>query len=439
MLSHFVDSILNLPPIVLEQWGYVIVFIFSMIESMPLIGLAIPGGVIVIAAGFFVKIGVLHLFPTIIIVSIGAFLGDAVAYFLGRRFGYEFLVRVGKYIFFKPVHFEKAKKILQTHPRKAILGGRFHALTRSIMPFAAGSADIKSQLFLPFAALTSVLWAIANVLIGLIFGQGFQVASHYLGEIFFAALILSILVVYSYQFISRFTEKNKHVIQRFQIYPLLLNIISIYIVAKISESVIIGTHIRRLDFMVNHFFQKVQSSLLTDFFVGVTSLATPTNLTVVGCALAAYFMYRRRWYFLALLPSSLLAGVISDSVLKKMVHVARPLFPLIPTADFSFPSGHATIAVIFFGLIIYFFKDSIKSVLWRKVYIIGCILAAMTICLSRLYLNAHWLSDVLAGIFLGIFWVTLFIVLFYFFTSLSPRRMEQEFDREIKEEQSVLS
>ncbi len=431
MLSHFVDGLLNLPPAVLGQWGYSLVFIFSILESLPLIGLVIPGGIIVIAAGFFAKVGILHLWPVIIIVSIGAFAGDTISYLLGRRFGYSFLLKMGKYIFFKPVHFEKAKKVLHAHPRKAILGGRFHALTRCVMPFAAGSTDIKPSVFLPIAALSAILWATVNVLVGYIFGQGFQVASHYLGEIFFLAFVLSVLIVYVYQFISRFTERNKHILQRYQIYPLLLNIVSIYVVAKISESVLMGTRVHRIDALVNHFFQTIQQPFLTNFFVVITLLATPTNLTIAGCVLAAYFMYRRRWYFLALLPSSLLSGVLSDSILKKLVHVARPLYPLVPTTDFSFPSGHATLAIIFFGLIAYFFKDSIRSVIWRRIYISICVLAALLVCLSRLYLNVHWLSDVLAGAALGVFWLTLFIVLFHFFTSLSPRRLEKELDREV--------
>lgn len=440
MLSHFIDGILNLPPDLLGKWGYFIVFFFSVTESLPLVGLAIPGGVIVIAAGFFTKVGILKLLPIIIVVSAGAFIGDAISYYLGRRYGYAFLMRMGKYIFFKPAHFEKAKKVLQNHPRKAILGGRFHALTRCIIPFAAGAADMKPSLFLPFAAFSAVVWATFNIFVGYVFGQGFQVASRYLGEMFFGALILSVLIIYSYQFISRFTERNKHLIHRYQVYPLLLNLVSIYVVAKISESVLTGIRIRHFDSIVNYSFQKIQSPFLTKIFVAITSLATPTNLTIVGCALAAYFMYHYRWYFLALLPVSLFAGIISDSVLKKLVHIARPLLPLVPTTDFSFPSGHATVAVIFFGLIAYFFRDSIKSIVWRRIYIFGCALAAVVICVSRLYLNVHWLSDVLAGIGLGVFWVTLFIVLFHFFTSLSPRLMGEEFESEIDEgkEQELL-
>lgn len=439
MLGHLVDNILNLPPDILGQWGYALVFIFSIIESAPILGVVIPGGVIVIAAGFFAKVGILQFWPLIIIVAVGAFIGDVVAYMLGRRFGYKFLLGVGKYVFFKPTHFEKAKKVLLDHPRKTILGGRFYALTRSIMPFAAGSADVRPILFFTYAALGAALWSVFNVVVGFIFGQGFQIASDYMGVIFFVALVLSVLVVYSYQFISRFTQRNKHILQKYQIYPLFINLISIYVLARISEAVFAGARIHRLDILANHFFQTLHTPFWTSFFVAVTVIATPTNLTIVGCLLAGYLMYRRRWYHLALLPTSLLAGVISDSVLKKMIHIVRPVDSLIKVTDFSFPSGHATVAVIFFFLIAYFFKDSVRNIVWRRVYISACMVSATLVCFSRLYLNVHWLSDILAGIALGVFWVTLFIVLFHFFTSLSPRRVGEELDREIKVEQDVLS
>ena len=438
MLSHFVDSILNLSPAILGTWGYGIVFAISIIESLPLIGLAVPGGVVVVAAGFFARIGILQLIPAIFIVAVGAFIGDSISFLLGRKYGYNFLTHIGKYIFFKPVHFEKAKSVLQAHPRKAIFGGRFHALTRCVIPFASGAAEVKTPLFFIFSSLSCVTWSIVSVLIGYIFGHGFQTASKYLGTMFFVALGLSLIMVYSYEFISRFTEKNKHILARYQIYPLILNIISIYVVAKISESVIEGFRLHRADAVANHFFNLTHQSFVTKIFIIITNLATPTNLTIIAFGLALYFIYRHRWYFLARMPAALLSGVISDSVLKKLVHVSRPLNPLIVATDFSFPSGHATLAVIFFGLLVYFFKDQIHSKISRRIFILVCVIATFAVCISRLYLNVHWLSDVLAGMALGVFWLTLYIVLFHFFTSLSPKQVEQEFKEELKVDQSVL-
>ncbi len=431
MFSHFIDSILNLPPDVLSTWGYAILFIFSIVESLPLIGLAIPGAIIVIACGFFAHIGILHIVPTILIAAVGAFIGDAISYFLGKKYGYTFLTRLGKYIFLKPVHFEKAKNVLHAHPGKSLVIGRFHALSRCIMPFAAGSVEVPLYIFIPFAAFGAIAWAVFNIILGIIFGQSFLVASKYVGVIFFVALGISVLMVYSYRFISNFTAKNKRFIDRYQFYPLLLNIISVYTLAKISEGVLMGNRIHRLDSYINHSLQFLRSSILTEFLVSITQVCTPTNLTIIAVLLALYFAYRHRWYYLTLLPVSLTAGLISVSLLKRSIHVLRPLHPLVQTSDFSFPSGHATLALIFFGLLAYFFKDSFKKKIWRNTYISVCVAFIILVSFSRVYLNAHWLSDVLAGLALGTFWLTFFVILFHFFTSLSTRRVQAEFNQEL--------
>ena len=192
------------------------------------------------------------------------------------------------------------------------------------------------------------------------------------------------------------------------------------------------SRIHDVDLVVNNFFNTIRQPQITKVFIFITNIATPTNLTIVGSGLALYFIYRHRWYFLILLPAALLSGVLSDSILKKMVHVARPIYPLVSTTDFSFPSGHATVAIIFCCLLAYYFKDEINSKLTRNIYILVCAFLALIVCLSRLYLNAHWFSDVLAGAALGLFWVTLYIVLFHFFTSFSTQKVEFGLEKELK-------
>ena len=85
---------------------------------------------------------------------------------------------------------------------------------------------------------------------------------------------------------------------------------------------------------------------------------------------------------------------------KMMFHRSRPLFAVFHETDFSFPSGHATIAVAFYGYLAYILARSAKK-RYRWLIISGAILIAGLIGYSRLYLGVHYVSDILAGYLIG--------------------------------------
>jgi len=74
---------------------------------------------------------------------------------------------------------------------------------------------------------------------------------------------------------------------------------------------------------------------------------------------------------------------------------------------FSFPSGHSTIAVSFYGFITYVLWRNAKTRLYKIIILTTGIILMAAIGFSRLYLGVHFLSDVIAGYLLGIFWVTI--------------------------------
>ena len=97
-------------------------------------------------------------------------------------------------------------------------------------------------------------------------------------------------------------------------------------------------------------------------------------------------------------------------ILKEIVQRARPLNILITETGFAFPSGHATISLIFFGIITYLIFKNRKSKTLKQTALIASILAVLIIGLSRLILNAHWFTDVLGGFALGAVILTICIL-----------------------------
>lgn len=88
---------------------------------------------------------------------------------------------------------------------------------------------------------------------------------------------------------------------------------------------------------------------------------------------------------------------------------------------YGFPSAHATMAAIFFSLLIHYFSGNFKNSGTRSSFSIANVLAFLLIGFGRVYQNTHYLSDVLAGFGLGLFYLTSLMLIFRFFPSFVRR------------------
>lgn len=127
-------------------------------------------------------------------------------------------------------------------------------------------------------------------------------------------------------------------------------------------------------------------------------------MMVIGCASILYFRkFKKEGLFLLL---TMLSGLVS-TIVKYLVDRPRPSSDLVKIAlqthQQSFPSGHVMFYVIFFGfvaLLMYSVKAINRS--FRIAAGILCMLMIFSIPVSRIYLGAHWFTDVLGGFLLGI-------------------------------------
>jgi len=130
----------------LGLWGYWLVLLVSLLESLVLAGEIVPGAALVIFAGFLSAQGFLDIGDLIWFAAIGAILGDGLSFYLGTK-GTHFFRSENKFL--KVAHLERGESFFHKHGSKSIFLGRFVGPLRPIIPFIAGLSkmDKKKILF----------------------------------------------------------------------------------------------------------------------------------------------------------------------------------------------------------------------------------------------------------------------------------------------------
>ncbi|MFH0815093.1 MAG: phosphatase PAP2 family protein [Candidatus Falkowbacteria bacterium] len=123
---------------------------------------------------------------------------------------------------------------------------------------------------------------------------------------------------------------------------------------------------------------------------------------------AFFIFYKKQNYIFPLLVGA--GGTELTVYLAKIIfHRARPDVMLVLEDSFAFPSGHAAISVAFYGFIAFVLIKHSKR-LWQKIVAASiCLILIVLIGFSRLYLGAHYFSDVVFGYFIGSLWLCIAI------------------------------
>ncbi|HET7364601.1 MAG TPA: phosphatase PAP2 family protein [Burkholderiales bacterium] len=145
------------------------------------------------------------------------------------------------------------------------------------------------------------------------------------------------------------------------------------------------------------------------FLYAFTQLHAPPAMIAMSVAFAAVLARLRQWYWIFTLAAALAGGMLVNVVLKASYERLRPHFddPVLVLTSFSFPSGHAAGATLFYGVLAAFLVSRTYDWRLRAAAVAGAIVMVALVAFSRLYLGAHYLSDVLAGICSSTMWLVL--------------------------------
>jgi membrane-associated phospholipid phosphatase len=178
------------------------------------------------------------------------------------------------------------------------------------------------------------------------------------------------------------------------------------------------------DISVTLWIQSADNASLTAVMKGISSIFGDGGAVLTTIVVAAIV-----WWRLGRLESLiiLLGGVFSifNFAIKYAVNRPRPTSQLVQVLaseqQTSFPSGHACFTVIILGLVTYFVSHQLQNPSYRILLTVCAIIVTLIVGVSRVYLGAHWLSDVIGGYLVGGFFL---VTLVWIYETLKIRLMK---------------
>jgi len=144
----------------------------------------------------------------------------------------------------------------------------------------------------------------------------------------------------------------------------------------------------------------------TRFMVFISIFGNHLLLIPANFLLLAWFLYKKRKNAAIYIAFVSLTSLLVMSVIKRLVHRQRPSHSLVDgITNYSFPSGHSFMTVTFYGLLAWWAWTYTRDKQQKTVLITLLLLFLFTIGFSRIYLQVHYLTDVLAGWSFGACWL----------------------------------
>jgi undecaprenyl-diphosphatase len=190
---------------------------------------------------------------------------------------------------------------------------------------------------------------------------------------------------------------------------LTISIAALWLFGVLTEDVLHHTALTRFDVTVLEWFHANSTQRGIRIFEAISFLGSPLIVSVLAIALAAYFIRRHAWIYLASWITALIGAGILDSLLKAVIQRPRPPYAvaILRGHSFSFPSGHALSSLVAYGMTAYFIiVVKLRAGSSRTIAMCLAMILILAIGVSRLYLGVHYFTDVIAGYAAGVVWLS---------------------------------
>jgi membrane protein DedA with SNARE-associated domain/membrane-associated phospholipid phosphatase len=436
----------------LGKWTYLLVGVLAFLETGAFVGLVAPGETAVLVGGLVAGQGQIDLLVLIAIVWTCAVAGDLTSYTLGRRLGRSWLVRHGERLKITEDRLHQVERFFEKRGGVTILIGRFIGLVRALAPFIAGTSKMPLRQFLPYDVIGAGAWATTFCVLGYVFWQSFSQLTQYVsrGLFAFGSVVAIGLALYflvrlrrhpelrakvrawleerrdtwwaprllkvagpTWRLVGRPAAGGVDATARFGLMRLtpghlgleLTTLVAIFAVGAFTVA-LLGQLVQeqgqpRIDQWAFDVIDPFQFDMLTSVVEVFTQLGSSVVMGLLVLITLLWALRRGRWIDALALVAGAVLSYASVHVLKAHYDRPRPPGALVDTVLAAYPSGHACYSVAMIACATILVRAGVGWAVRSAVLTVAIVLVAL-VAISRVYLRAHYLTDVLGGVALGL-------------------------------------
>ncbi|UNK50957.1 bifunctional DedA family/phosphatase PAP2 family protein [Lysobacter sp. S4-A87] len=407
-----------------------VIFLIAFCDALVIVGIVVPALPLLFAVGTLVGLGHVSGPYALLCATFGAFIGDGLSYWVGYRWGPQLRSRwpFSRY----PQWLDRGEALFRRHGSMSIVIARFVGAVRPFVPAIAGMLHMPMRRYALPSLAACLVWSLAFLAPGWALGKSYDAIAAVADRLalVLAALALTIglvwaCVLYTWRWFAAhadnllaralyWTRHHPHLGRyaaalidpnRPESPSLLMLAVCLLGISwawfTLLASLLASGGPLAIDHTIHEFMWGLRNPLADRMMAGLASVGDAAVLGPAAAVALAYLLWRKRWMAAAHWLAALVFGLTLTSLLEAAIDMPRP--PTAP-AGFGFPSVAVTMCTIVFG----FFAVLIARELPGRTRVWPYLLAGVVttaVAFARLYLGAHWPSDLVGGTLFGILWL----------------------------------
>ncbi len=407
-----------------------VVFLIAFCDALVVLGILVPALPLLFAVGTLVGLGHLSGPYAITCAALGALLGDGLSFWIGHRWGPQLR---GKWPFYRyPQLLDRGETLFRRHGAMGIVIARYVGPVRPFVPVVAGMLRMPLKRYLPASLFAAITWGAAFIAPGWLFGASYDAVAAVADKLLLvllglvAALALAwAVVLYTWRWFAahadnllaralRWTRAHPKLgrfaaalidPRRPESASLVILAACLFMVAWLWAGLTASLLLRGGPLVMDHSFHATMFALrnpLADrLMASLAAIGSAPVLASCSAVALIWLIWRRRWMAAAHWLAAIAVGLVLTAGLDALVDMPRPPSAV---AGFGFPSIAVTMTTVVFGFFAVLIARELpgRQRVWP--YLLTGVATAL-VAFARLYLGAHWLSDVMAGVLLGVAWL----------------------------------